>query len=90
MDIRQDFRISTIQLTDNMKPNIKEGQSINASIPLRKVNKVIKGCSRRNGPRWEMGRGGIKQAGSGIGRNKKEVQRSRKMNSVGWGNTWNY
>jgi hypothetical protein len=72
-----------------MKPNIKEGQSVDASIPLRKGNKIIKGCSQREGSRWERGEGGKRGAESGMGRDKIEVQRARNM-SPGVRNLGNY
>jgi hypothetical protein len=32
--------------------NKKEGQSVDASIPLRRGNKIITGGKRREGPGW--------------------------------------
>ena len=52
------LRISMIQLTDHMKLNKKEGQSVDASIPLRRGNKIIMGGRGREGPGWERGQGG--------------------------------
>jgi hypothetical protein len=46
-------RISMIQLKVNIKFNKKEGQSVYASIPCRRVNKVIPGGREREGLRWE-------------------------------------
>ena len=41
------LRISMIQLTDYMKLKKKEGQSMDASNPLKRWNKIIRGGSRR-------------------------------------------
>jgi hypothetical protein len=43
MDISQKYRIPMIQLTDHMKFNKKEGQSVDASIPIRRGNKITMG-----------------------------------------------
>ena len=49
-----------IQLTDHMKLNKKEGQSVNASMPLRRGNKIITGGRGREGPGWVRKGGGKK------------------------------
>lgn len=41
------YRIPMIQHTDHMKFNKKEGTSVDASIPLRRGNKIITGGRRR-------------------------------------------
>ena len=51
-----------------MKLNKNEGQSVYASIPLRKGNKIITGGRGREGPGWEKG-GGEKESqlwGAGV------------------------
>ena len=42
------FRISMMQLIDHMKLNKKEGQSVDASIPLRREKKIIRGGRGRD------------------------------------------
>jgi hypothetical protein len=64
------------QFSDHMKLNKTEGQSMDAPIPLR-GNKIMMGGRGREGPgrrgkRREKGR-----AGSGMGRDRREVQRAR-------------
>jgi hypothetical protein len=53
-----------------MKPNKKGGPSVDASIPLRRGNKIIMGGRGREGPGWERGGCRIRYvwrwAGSGI------------------------
>jgi hypothetical protein len=44
-----------IHLTDHMNLNKKEGQNVDASIPLRRRNKIIMGGRGIEGPRWEKG-----------------------------------
>jgi hypothetical protein len=44
------LRIPTLQLTDHMKLNKKEDQSVDASILLRRGNKIITGGRGRKGP----------------------------------------
>jgi hypothetical protein len=54
--VTQKLRIPTIQLTDHMKLKKKEDQSVNASIPLRRGNKISTGGRGRS---WVgEGRGG--------------------------------
>jgi hypothetical protein len=61
-----------------MKLNKKEGQSMDASIPLRKGIKIITGSrGRALGGRGKGGkRGG---ASPGMGRDRREVQRYRRI-----------
>ena len=47
------FRTPMIQLSDHMKLNRKEGPSVDASIPLRRGNKIIMGGRGREGPVWD-------------------------------------
>ena len=44
-----------IQPTDRKKLNIKEGPRKDASISLRRGNKIVMEGRRRNGPGWERG-----------------------------------
>jgi hypothetical protein len=44
-----------IQFTDSKKFNKKEGPSEDASISLRRGNKIIRGCRSRERPGWEKG-----------------------------------
>jgi hypothetical protein len=66
-----------------MKLNKKEDQSVYALILLRRGNKTVTGGIGREGPQRER-RGREKKgcvwAGSGMERDRKEVQRVRKMN----------
>ena len=41
--LAQKFRIPKIQFTDHMKPKKKEDQSVDASVLLRRVNKILAG-----------------------------------------------
>ena len=89
--LAQEFRIPKIQLTDRMKLNKKEVQSMNASIPLRIMNKIITGGRGREGPEWERGEGQKAGTGSGMGRDSGEVQRTKKMNEklqLLWAGRW--
>ena len=54
-------------LTDHMKLNKKEDKSVNASIPLRRWNKIINGAV----PRWEREKGGRIRYG---GRQKRSLE----------------
>ena len=40
------FRILIIQFTDNIKLKKKEEESMNATVLLRRENKIITGCRR--------------------------------------------
>ena len=53
--LAQKLRIATIQLTNHMEFKKKEDQSVDASILLRRWNKIITGGSRREGPERERG-----------------------------------
>jgi hypothetical protein len=46
-----------IQLTDHIKLNKKEDQSVDSSIPLRRGNNIITRVRDREGPDWEGERG---------------------------------
>jgi hypothetical protein len=63
-----------------MKLNKNEGQSVDASIPLRMWNKIMTRGKGKNGSGWDGGGGGECVAGTGVGRERKEVQRSRIIN----------
>jgi hypothetical protein len=69
-----------MQLKDHMKLNKKEGQSVDASNPLRRENKIIMRSRRKKGPGWKRGEEGKKGAGPGMGRHRREVQRARRTN----------
>jgi hypothetical protein len=47
------LRITRIQLINHMKLNKKDHQSVDASILLRRGNKIIMGGKWREGPKWE-------------------------------------
>ena len=57
---------------------------MDASISLRRGNKIIMGGKGREGPGWERGGGGEKggkeEAGLGSGRDRRKVQRTKRMN----------
>ena len=60
------LRISTIQLTDHMKLKNKENQNVDASVLLRRENKIITGGRgweglerKRGGERGKRGQGRI-------------------------------
>jgi hypothetical protein len=74
--LAQKLRIPTIQLEDHMKLNKKEGQSVNALSPLKRGNKIIIEGRGNEGSGWERGEEG-KQ---GMERDRRAVQRTRKMN----------
>ena len=48
------------QFKNCRKLNKKEGPSVDASIPLRRGNKIITRCRERKGPVWEREMGGGK------------------------------
>jgi hypothetical protein len=58
----------------------KEEKSVDASILHRTGNKIITGGGGRKRPGRETGGEGKSRAGTGIGRNRREVQRVRKLN----------
>jgi hypothetical protein len=67
-----------IKLTDHMKFKKKEDQSVDASILLRRGNKIIRGGRSREGPGMEeKSRGSIRY---GKIRYRREVQRVTKLN----------
>ena len=66
--LAQQLRIPMIQLTKHMKFNKKEGQSTEASNPLRRGNKIIIGGRGREGSRWERGEEGKKGSRTRYGR----------------------
>ena len=68
----QKLRTPRIQLIDHRKLNKKKGQSMAASISLRRGKKIIIGGKGREGPKWgEKGerKGGM---GSSMGRDRRE------------------
>jgi hypothetical protein len=50
-----------------MKFNKKEGPSEDASIPIRRMNKIIMEGRESKGPGWEKGGVGENRTGSGMG-----------------------
>ena len=73
-----------IQLTDHVKLNKKEGQNVDASIPLRRGNKIIMRDREKEGLGWERGGKGKKVCvcggRQGMGRGRREDQRGRSIN----------
>jgi hypothetical protein len=69
-----------IQLTDHMKLNKKEGQSVDVSVSLRRGSKIMTHNRGREGPECERGRGEEVGIESSMGGDRREVQRVRKMN----------
>jgi hypothetical protein len=67
-----------------MKPKKKEDQNVNASVLLRRRKKILTGGIGREGSGREsgreQGRAGKWGAGSGMGRDRREVGRVRKLN----------
>jgi hypothetical protein len=61
-----------------MKLNKKDRQSVDASIPLRRGKKIITGG--RGMEDWVRWGRGEREVGSGIGRDRREVQGARRMN----------
>ena len=55
-----------------MKLNKKEGQIVDASIPLRRGNKIIMGGRGREGPGWERRGGGKKLGQDQVGKETEE------------------
>jgi hypothetical protein len=53
VDISKRYRILLVHPTGPKKLNKKEGPSEDASIPLRKRNKIIKRVRGREGTGWE-------------------------------------
>jgi hypothetical protein len=70
-----------IKPTDCKQFKMKESSSKNASIPLRRRNKIIKGGREKDGPGGK-GEGG-KGPGSGMGWGRKEAPEGQK-------NEWKY
>ena len=73
------YRLPMIQPTDPKKVIIKEGYSEDASVPLRRGNKIDMGGRGDQGPGWERGGTGKYGAGvgSGMGRDRRAAQRAR-------------
>jgi hypothetical protein len=69
----KEYRIPMIHPTDPKKPNKKEDPSEDASILLRRGNKIIMGARGREGPGWERGEGRRERIryGGGRGTGKK-------------------
>ena len=69
-----------IQLMDHMKLKRKEDQRVDASVLLRRGNKIIKGSRGWEGLWRKRREGGEKGAESGMGGDGGDVQRVRKLN----------
>jgi hypothetical protein len=69
-----------VQLKDCMKVNKKEGQSVDASNPLTRGNKIITGGRERERPGWERRREGDREAGPGMRRERRKIQATRRVN----------
>jgi hypothetical protein len=67
-----------IPMVDHMKLKKTEDQSVDASVLLRRANKIIMGGKGREGPRRESGQGGKRWTRSGVGRDWGELQRVKK------------
>jgi hypothetical protein len=77
----KEYEIPTIQLMDHMKLKRKEDQSVDASVLLRRRNNIIKKSRGWKGLGRKRGRGGeIEQAESGMGGDRDDRQRVRKLN----------
>ena len=59
MDITQKLRIPPIQSTNHMELKKKEDQSVDASVFLRRKNKIIIGGRGREASGWEREGGGV-------------------------------
>jgi hypothetical protein len=57
----------TVQFTDHVKLKKKEDQSVDASVLLRRGNKILTGSIGRKGLGRERGGKGKREAGSGMG-----------------------
>jgi hypothetical protein len=78
--LTQKLRISKIEFTDHMQLKKKEDQNVVTSILHKMGNKIITEGKGREGTGRERG-GRVKRgAGSGMGRDKREVQRVGKLN----------
>jgi hypothetical protein len=75
----QKVRIPTKQLTKHMELKNKEDQSVDASILHRRENKIITGGSGREESRRERGGEGKKGGRIRYGRERRELQRFRKL-----------
>jgi hypothetical protein len=69
-----------------MQFNKKEGPSEDASIPLRRGNKIITGGRGRKECRWERGGGREKGAGSGMGGDRR-MNENMQLYRLGMGRT---
>ena len=68
------LRMPMIQLKDLTTLNKKEDQSVDTSILLRRGNKIITGGTGIKGSQRERGRIG---EGSGMGRDRRKVEKAR-------------
>lgn len=74
------LRMPMIKFTDHMKLNMKDNQSVDASNSLRWGNRIIMRVRGRKGTGGRGGGGKEWMAGFGLGRDRREVQRIRRMN----------
>ena len=74
------IRTLTIQLHDHMKPKKKNDQSVDASVLLRRKNKIITEFRLREGSGRKKGGVGEKGGESGVGQDREEVLRVRNLN----------
>jgi hypothetical protein len=58
-----------------MKLNKKQGQSVDASISLRRRNNIFMGCRGMEGPEWKRGREGKKGGQDQVWEEKGEKSR---------------
>jgi hypothetical protein len=77
--LENNIRIPMIQLTDYRKLKKKYKQSVCASVLFRRGNKITESRGLKGLGRKRV-RGGAKRAGSGMGRDRGDVQRVRKLN----------
>ena len=64
-----------------MKLNKKKGQSVDASIPLRRGNEIILGVRGRERSRWERGKEReMWERQDHMGRDRREVHRFGRLN----------
>ena len=61
------YRIPRRQPTERKKFNKQEGPTEDASIPLRRGNKIVTGGRGKEGPEWERDREGKRRTGPGMG-----------------------
>jgi hypothetical protein len=68
-----------IKLKDRIKSTKKEGKSVDASNPFRGENKITTGGRGKDESGWEREGGRKKGTGPSVGRDRREIQRPRRM-----------